>query len=322
MDADEMDEVMGMTEKEEKTVKEELAKDHKKMIFIVLHYMAVEATMECIAHIIKNIDTESYKIIVVDNHSPDSSLEILKKKYKGNANIHLIHNDKNYGFTHGNNTGIHYALAHYDFDFMTVLNNDAFLIETALLHKCEMYYKKYQFALAGPRIIDKYGNNGNLPAEGLPDQRRIRRIIADAEKRLRLNTLHLLMPYIRIKEWKTRLYRARCALLNKNRQSIAANETKENVILHGCFWIFSSKYFEVFSGLPEKKGMFAEEETLLFHILKKKMTTLYVPDILVLHLEDASIKDAYKKEKERLLFIYKKRIETWKEYLETVNRES
>lgn len=297
-------------------------KQNVKMAFIVLHYMAVEITIECISHILKNIDTECYKIIVVDNHSPDNSYQVLQKKYDGNCFVHLIHNHENYGFTKGNNIGITYALEHFDCDFITVLNNDAFLLETAFVNKIDRYYKEFLFAVAGPRIIDRYGKVSNPVDDKLPEIARIHRIIADAEKRLKLNTLHLMMIYNRYKEYKSRLYKAICLLRGESKKIPVVNNIRKNVVLHGSFWVFSRKYFAYFSGLPDKRGMFAEEETLLFHVLKKKLLTVYLPDILVVHLEDASTDMAYKIEKEKWLFIYQKRIETWKEYLELVNKET
>ena len=39
------------------------------IVFVMLHYMAIEETKISIDYIRKNVDTEKYKIIVVDNEN-------------------------------------------------------------------------------------------------------------------------------------------------------------------------------------------------------------------------------------------------------------
>lgn len=60
-------------------------------------------------------------IIVVDNASADSSVESLENEF-GNK-IVLIKNERNLGFSGGNNIGIQYALNN-NCDFVLLLNND------------------------------------------------------------------------------------------------------------------------------------------------------------------------------------------------------
>ena len=48
---------------------------------IVLHYNNIDDTYNCIASIMNNFDTQSYRVVIVDNKSPNNSGEILKEKY-------------------------------------------------------------------------------------------------------------------------------------------------------------------------------------------------------------------------------------------------
>ena len=66
--------------------------------FVILHYMAVNDTIECIKSIEDNIDTKSYRIIVVDNASPNGSGLVLFEKYKDYSCVKVILNEKNLGF--------------------------------------------------------------------------------------------------------------------------------------------------------------------------------------------------------------------------------
>lgn len=76
-----------------------------------------------IGNCLKSLENQSYKnmrIIVVDNGSKDSSLNIIKK-YK---NIKLIKLDKNTGFAEGNNVGIRYAMKDIETKYIAIINND------------------------------------------------------------------------------------------------------------------------------------------------------------------------------------------------------
>lgn len=288
----------------------------KKIVFIILHYMAVETTFECIKHIMDNIDTDSYQIVVVDNNSPDDSYDLLYNKYQKERSVDLIHCEENLGFSRGNNLGIRYARQKYETEFLVVMNNDAFMLETLFLKKVEMYYGQYHFSVAGPRVVDKYGVSSNPVADDLPSIDIINKRVAHHEKMLRLNRLHLMMIYYRYKNLRMRLERCNKIIRNREKKKINENEVKQDVVLHGCFWIFSNDFFREYEGLTEKKALFAEEETLLYMLRQKHLVSIFLPDILVIHMEDASTNAAYKELKKRLLFISKNQIETWKEYVE------
>lgn len=287
----------------------------KKIIFVVLHYMAAETTFECIKHIIDNIDTDSYQIVVVDNNSPDDSYDLLCQKYQKDKLVDLIHSEENLGFSRGNNLGIRYARQKYECEFMVVMNNDAFMLETLFLKKVEMYYNQYHFAVAGPRVVDRYGVSSNPVAIDLPTGDIINSRIAENEKMLRLNRFHLMMMYYRYRELRTKLERCNKIIRNREKKEISENEVKRDVVLHGCFWIFSNDFFREYEGLTEKKALFAEEETLLYKLRQKHLISIFLPDILVVHMEDASTDAAYKELKHRLVFMSKNMVDTWKEYL-------
>jgi len=63
-------------------------------------------------------------IILIDNNSSDNSVEILDKYVRQHKNIHFIKNNRNSGFTGGNNVGFQYALEH-GYEYIGTLNPDA-----------------------------------------------------------------------------------------------------------------------------------------------------------------------------------------------------
>lgn len=99
------------------------------IVFVILHYMNSEITIECILSILKTQINYKYKIFVVDNGSNNNSENQLKEFFKDNEDVIIIKSEKNLGFSKGNNLGIKFARKSYEFEFLCVLNNDT-LIET------------------------------------------------------------------------------------------------------------------------------------------------------------------------------------------------
>ncbi len=80
---------------------------------------------ECLKTCINQDFKEEYEIIVIDNNSTDSSIDIITDVMKDFKNFHLIQNDKNTGFSYAVNQGIRLSKAEY----VAMFNNDAFAKE-------------------------------------------------------------------------------------------------------------------------------------------------------------------------------------------------
>jgi len=85
---------------------------------IILNYNGKDYIEECLDSVLYQT-YEPLEIIVVDNASNDSSLEILKEKYS--SKIKLIESNANLGFAGGNNLALEDAKG----EFIALLNNDA-----------------------------------------------------------------------------------------------------------------------------------------------------------------------------------------------------
>jgi len=85
---------------------------------IVLNWNGICFIEDCLNSLV-NQSYKDFEIIVVDNGSTDGSVELLKKKFMNR--IKLIENEKNLGFSGGNNSGIRIS----EGDFILLLNNDA-----------------------------------------------------------------------------------------------------------------------------------------------------------------------------------------------------
>lgn len=94
---------------------------YPKVSIIVLNYNGLSDTIECLESL-KKISYPNYEIVLVDNGSAGDDVKVLKGEY-GNY-LHIIENEKNYGFGGGNNIGMRYALTNSNPDYLLLLNND------------------------------------------------------------------------------------------------------------------------------------------------------------------------------------------------------
>ena len=91
-----------------------------KVSIVVLNWNGLKDTIECLESL-KKVTYPNYNVIVVDNASQGQDVKVLREKF--GDYIHVIQNDKNYGFAKGNNVGIRYAIQEAT-DYVLLLNND------------------------------------------------------------------------------------------------------------------------------------------------------------------------------------------------------
>lgn len=104
---------------------------------ILLNYKGFKDTIECVESLEK-INYKNYKIVIVDNNSPDDSYKKLKATL-GHKHT-LIKSEENGGFAAGNNIGIKYALDN-GAEYVLLLNNDT-LVEKEFLSELIKPFKK------------------------------------------------------------------------------------------------------------------------------------------------------------------------------------
>lgn len=97
----------------------------KDVSIIIVNYNTTALTKQCILSIIEYTKIVRYEIILVDNASPDRSIEELKTQF---PEIKYIDSPENVGFGKANNLGAKYAVGKYLF----LLNSDTYLISDSI----------------------------------------------------------------------------------------------------------------------------------------------------------------------------------------------
>lgn len=120
--------------------------------FVVLNYNVFRETAECVKSIIQHIDTQDYKIIVVDNGSRLDIREGLKQQEAMNdEHVVVIQLEKNLGFARGNNYGIDMA-KRMKAKFVCCMNNDTLLQQTNFFSVLQTKYSCSGAAVIAPLV--------------------------------------------------------------------------------------------------------------------------------------------------------------------------
>jgi GT2 family glycosyltransferase len=277
------------------------------IVFVILHYMAIKDTMECVESIRKHIDIIDYKIVIVDNASPNNTGKQLIEEYKMQPDIVVLCNEENLGFAKGNNVGYIYAKRKLHAKYIVLLNNDVCMIQGDLYKKIEKSFEIDKFAVMGPTIITKDGLATSNPrmAEKITEQQ-ISKLIKRHKILYKLTFLNLQSIII--------LFRKVKSLLIKKSPNCFCYMKVSNIILHGSFLIFSPIYINKFDGLEPRTFMYFEEDILYLRLVKNNMVSLYNPEITVYHKEDAATDSVISGKREKQLFVLKNTIDSLEVY--------
>ena len=100
---------------------------------IILNFNGEKYIRKCLSSVQGlNYPKDKYEIIFVDNGSTDGSIDYVSKKFR---NIKIVRNEKNFGFSKGNNIGMENA----EGELVAFLNNDMVVDKKWLLNLVKCY---------------------------------------------------------------------------------------------------------------------------------------------------------------------------------------
>ena len=284
--------------------------------FVILHYNAIEETINCVNSIKEKIDTANFRIVIVDNASPNHTGEVLKKRYIADEKIVVIINDTNLGFAKGNNVGYKYAVEDLKSDFVCIMNNDTLLVQDDFFDVIQKEYETSNFGVMGPKIILKNGKI-NAIMRLLPDVTFFENEIRFHQKEMKFEKMHLhyVVSAIRL----AKILICKCLRIKPDNRygeyetSDHLDERHENIILHGCCLVFSPHYIQLYrEAFHPDTFLYKEEELLFLRCQKKELVTVYNPKLLIKHLEDVATNSVTRKRKEKRIAWHRYQIDSLK----------
>lgn len=268
-----------------------------KFVFVILHYVNIEDTHECIESI-KKLSYDNWEIVLVDNCSPDGSGKKLEEEYKNEKEIHVILNDKNLGFAKGNNKGFIYAKNILKADFICQINNDTLIEDENFIEKIIHYYEKEKYYIAGPDVISLINHNHQNPAIKFQTFKETIKLTIE-------NIIRLFGYFSGTIDNIDKIYKNRQKKKKENKKINTCDENIKKVsdyALNGACWIYSPDYINEFNGMYSKTYMYGEE-LIMFYICKQlELNYAYIENTYIIHKEGSSTKKVFNSKEKGIFF--------------------
>ncbi|HPQ08673.1 MAG TPA: glycosyltransferase [Bacteroidia bacterium] len=228
---------------------------------IIVNYNVKYFLEQCIRSVLKAKSHLNIEIIVVDNHSVDGSVQLIKEKF---PEITLIENKENVGFSKANNQGIRIAKGKY----ILLLNPDTVLQEDTLV-KCYEFMEQHSDAGAlGVKMFDGKGNFLPESKRGLPTP-----MVAF----YKIFGLSKLFP-------KSKIF-------GKYHLTYLDNNTTHSVdVLSGAFMFIRADVLKKIGGLDEDYFMYGEDIDLSYRITQAGYKNYYFAGTSIIHYKGESTK--------------------------------
>lgn len=268
-----------------------------KFVFVILHYVNIEDTHECIESI-KKLSYDNLEIVLVDNCSPDGSGKKLEEEYKSEKEIHVILNDKNLGFAKGNNKGFIYAKDILKADFICQINNDTLIEDENFIEKIIHYYEKEKYYIAGPDVISLINHNHQNPAIKFQTFKETIKLTIE-------NIIRLFGYFSGTIDNIDKIYKNRPKKKKENKKINTCDKNIKKVsdyALNGACWIYSPEYINEFNGMYSKTYMYGEE-LIMFYICKQlELNYAYIENTYIIHKEGSSTKKVFNSKEKGIFF--------------------
>ena len=291
----------------------------EKMGFLILHYKVIAETIKCVESIKKNIPLDLCEIVIVDNGSLNNTGEKLANLYKNEKNIKIIILKRNLGFARGNNIGFRYLLNRAGCLFICMLNNDTEILQDNFYDLIMEEYEKSFCAVIGPKII----LNNNKVQKLYSKEVTIESVTNDInymKKQLFYNRIHIVKVVNSINSFFSHIYSFKGRTISQGTDQ--GEIRKEGIVLRGCCLIFTPQYTEKFDGINDSTYMYREEEFLYLRLKENGMKSVYNPQIIIRHYEDASTDYVYKNLNEKIKFQFENDIKSSKLLIKELKRLS
>jgi len=225
---------------------------------IIVNWNTKQLLEECLASVIKQTKLANYEVIVVDNASSDSSVEMLKEKYE---QVILIENKENRGFAAANNQGIALAKGRY----ILLLNSDTIVLDGATDKVVSFADNNKDAAVIGCRVLNP---DGTLQP-----------------------TCFMFPSLLNMVLSSTYLYKIfyRSRFFGREQMTWwGRNDIREVDVVTGCFMLVRKEAIEEIGVLDERLFMYAEDTAWCYRFRKAGWKAIFTPDAQIIHFGGAS----------------------------------
>lgn len=230
-----------------------------KLSIIIVNYNVKEFLQNLIHSIEKAASNISHEIIIVDNASDDGSVDFIREKFPFTK---LIVNNKNLGFSKGNNIGIAEAQGEY----ILFLNPDTLVSEDTFTKMIEFFETHPDAGLAGCKILNSDGTIQLACRRSFP---------GPWTSFCKVTGLSSIFP-------KSKLF------ARYNLTYLDENKTYEVDAVSGSFMMIKKEIYQKIGGFDEQFFMYGEDLDLCYRVQKAGYKVYYVHDSQIIHYKGES----------------------------------
>lgn len=232
----------------------------KHVVISLLNFNSNKDTLECLQSL-KDIGKKDFKltIVIVDNGS-EEKFDFKNEKIVGLSPI-VIRQDKNLGFSGGNNLAIEYAIKN-NADYVLILNNDTYVDRNFLEELLKVAGKEKSIGIVVPKIYFASGFEFHKNRYLQKDLGKIFWYAGGKMDWANINGYHRGVDEI------------------DNKQYDVIEETE---IATGCCMLVKKEVFEKVGLFEDKYFLYYEDSDLCMRARKKGYKILYVPKSVVWH---------------------------------------
>jgi len=216
-----------------------------------LHYCLLS-----VAAAIKNIEAE---IIIVDNNSPENTLDLVKKRFPG---VRLIENATNDGFSKACNQGAAIAKGEH----LLFLNPDTIVGENTIEYVLGHLQNQPKVGAAGVMMLDGAGRYLKESKRGIPD------------------TWNSFCKMLGL----TSIFPGSYIFSGYHAGHLANDKEHAVPVLSGAFFMVKATAFREVGGFDERFFMYGEDIDLSMLLVKNGYINLYLPLSPILHFKGRS----------------------------------
>ena len=225
----------------------------KSVSIIIVNYNLTENIRSLLHSIDKFVTNIDYEVVVVDNNSPDRSIESLTAEF---PQFRFEFLNTNYGFGHGNNVGASLTIGKY----LLLLNPDTYLVDNLPLKLYNFAEKHNDFGIIGPQMNYPDGSF-QISYAKFPN---LKQEIA--------KVLGIIRPLLTI------LHNIKCKLNSKNYFEV-------DFVFGSCMFIRRETFDQV-EGFDEEYFLLTEEVELCYGVRQKtKYRMIYWQGAKIVHLK-------------------------------------
>jgi GT2 family glycosyltransferase len=116
----------------------------------IVTYHARDFLRDCLRSIYGTVGSVSFEIIVVDNHSEDGTVEMLRSDF---SDVYLLVNDQNTGYTRPNNQAMHVSQGRY----ILLINPDTLVEPNTITELAGFLDTHPEVGIVGPKVLNRDG---------------------------------------------------------------------------------------------------------------------------------------------------------------------